>query len=551
MKYISKKEINKICSKHKIISKIIYQFLTIIVENNNKKYLSQKIKECKDLFKDINGCTLDNEQMEAILKEEDSTLVIAGAGSGKTITMIGKIKYLIEKQNISPSRILCLSFTNAITKDFEETVEKTLGVKMDVYTFHKLGMKVLNLNHIPINLCEENKLKESISKIVKKEEENLHKIFSKTVPKKEIENIIETFIHLYKANNQTPSIASIKEKIKNEKNSFMKKRNQILIEIIEETLKEYQAYLEEENKIDFNDMINQAATLIEEGYTYPEYDYIIVDEYQDTSYTRYRLLNAIKEKNNCPLLAVGDDWQSIYRFTGCNIEMFTNFNHYFKNSSISKIQTTYRNPQELITVAGNFIMKNKNQYKKQLKSNKHLEKPIKIFLTEEEFDIELLLEDIPYQNILLLSRNNKDFNFLKQKYSFSNNVFEYKNKKITCMTVHKSKGLQSEAVILINLKDDILGFPSKLTDDPILKYLQTATHFPYEEERRLFYVALTRTKNEIYLLSPRENKSIFVEEIIKNDKQNIEMIQKKYYCEHCHTKYSKKESCPFCKRKKI
>ena len=264
----------------------------------------------------------------------------------------------------------------------------------------------------------------------------------------------------------------------------------------------YQEELRSTNTLDFNDMIVKATKTVKET-KISNIKYIIVDEYQDTSYIRYLLIKEIKEKTKAKIICVGDDYQSIYRFTGCSLNMFINFKRYFKNSKILKIRKTYRNSQELINIAGSFIQKNKKQIYKKLKSNKHLNKPIKIMYGN---NLNNLICNVKEEKILILGRNNFDIN----KYNLiPRNDIKY-------MTIHKSKGLEEDAVIIINLKNDIIGIPSKIKDNKILDYVnRKICEYPYEEERRLYYVAMTRTKGNLYLLVDKNNPSIFIKEIIK------------------------------------
>ena len=174
-------------------------------------------------------------------------------------------------------------------------------------------------------------------------------------------------------------------------------------------------------------------------------------------------------------------------------------------------------------------MKNKNQIKKELHSNKHSYKPIKFVYYENQKDTFLKLLTYLAQNnkkkILVLGRNRKDiYSLLTPSITFQNNRYYYKNIEFQYMTVHQSKGLEEECVILIHLENSIMGFPNKLEEDNIFRLLQSSETFAYEEERRLFYVALTRTKNENYLLIPTENESIFVKELKRDFSEKIENI---------------------------
>ena len=134
-------------------------------------------------------------------------------------------------------------------------------------------------------------------------------------------------------------------------------------------------------------------------------------------------------------------------------------------------------------------------------------------------------------NLFILGRNNNDLYFLENdlNFEYKDNILIYKkypNIKMKYYTVHRSKGLECDRVIIINLENNILGFPNQMNDDFIFKYISKNDYFPFEEERRLFYVALTRTKNEAYLFVPKNNKSIFVEEIIKDNISKIEIIKR-------------------------
>lgn len=377
-------------------------------------------------------------------------------------------------------------------------------------------------------------------------EKNMYKL-------KNLIKLIKTFINLFKGNNfSLNKFDEIRKENSLEKNEFMKNRTELFINLIEDVYIIYENYLKKNNLIDFNDMINNAtAEVAKNGYD-KNFKYILVDEYQDTSLTRYMLLKEIKEKTNAKLVVVGDDWQSIYGFTGCDIDLFTNFDKYFDDPAICKIENTYRNSQELIDVSGNFILKNEKQIEKELtsKSPNQIKKPVKIY----EYDsnilkaplFEQILDEIAKSNlnnnILVLGRNRKDIlsitdnsdNFEVKGDVESGapvDIIYYKNPSLNIkyMTVHKSKGLEEENLILINLEDKYAGFPNKMEDDPILKYVmidREESETKYPEERRLFYVALTRTKNNVYLLTPEVKQSQFVEEIKEeSDKVKIETYE--------------------------
>ena len=464
-----------------------------------------------------------DEQKAAIDTRNCKLLVAAGAGSGKSLTMVGKIRYLIERKGIKEDEILCISFTRDASENLENNIKKNYNYNIKVYTFHKLALEFLKNKKYYIDsgtllryiideyfyfIMYDNDIKLKVKKLLNK----IDISYKNILKSKELENLktlILTFINLFKTNNYDISY-------------FLKvKGNKDLLTIIIDIYILYQEELKSTNTIDFNDMI-VLATLYVKNNDIKNYKYIIVDEYQDTSYIRYLFLKEIINKVGAKIICVGDDYQSIYRFNGCNLNMFLNFKKYFGYTKVLKINNTYRNSQQLINVAGSFIMKNKKQLYKKLRSSKSIDKPIKIMYGN---DLKKLLNKVieKYKNILILGRNNFDIN----KYFKLNedNYINYSGINIKYLTIHASKGLEEECVIIINLRDDILGIPNKIKDDRILKYVNNNEDiYPYEEERRLFYVALTRTKNEVYLLVDKQNPSVFIKELIKNSGKHIEYI---------------------------
>ena len=437
--------------------------------------------------------------------------------------MIGKIRYLIERKNIKEDEILCISFTRDASLNLENNIKKNYNYNIKVYTFHKLALEILKENKYKIAndillryIIDEYFYKAMYDKDIKlKIKKILGYIdipYKSLLNSKELENfkrLILTFINLFKTNNH---------KLKDFLNM---NGNKDILRIIIDIYLLYEDELDSTNSIDFNDMIVFATKYVKNK-GIKKYKYIIVDEYQDTSYVRYLLLKEIINKTGAKIICVGDDYQSIYRFNGCNLNMFLNFKKYFGYAKILKINNTYRNSQELINVAGKFIMKNKRQLYKKLRSNKRIDKPIKIMYGN---DLKKLLDKVlmVHKQILILGRNNFDIN----KYFKLNtdSSIHYNGVDIKYLTMHSSKGLEEEAVVIINLKDDELGIPSKMKDDKILKNVNSNVDiYPFEEERRLFYVGLTRTKSDVYLLVDKKCPSMFVKELIKDNNKYIEYI---------------------------
>lgn len=310
------------------------------------------------------------------------------------------------------------------------------------------------------------------------------------------------------------------------------------ISVISDIYLNYESKLREKNLIDFEDMINisyKVMPYIKEKNLGVDYKYIIIDEYQDVSMQRFNLTKRIEELFKSKIIAFGDDYQTIFGFSGSRIDLMTEFKNYLSDAKQIPIPNVYRSSQELIDVATKFINKNSKQIKKKLISNKRLINPIELYIYNDSNYINtninksIILSNIldkiylsnNKSNVLLLERYNNDIDTI-----LNNNLFIRKNHeniiykkhedmKIDYLTIHKSKGLEYDNCILINAIDDKYGFPSKIEDEEIIKLLKPKIeeNIFYPEERRLFYVAMTRTKNKLYILVPKSKTSSFIREI--------------------------------------
>jgi DNA helicase-4 len=316
-------------------------------------------------------------------------------------------------------------------------------------------------------------------------------------------------------------------------------RSRMFLDIVEEVYLHYQNTLRMNNQIDFSDMINDAEKILREmkqsDYK-PSYQYIIIDEFQDIARQRFNLTKSLVDVTGAKVVAVGDDWQSIYAFAGSDITLFQKFLELMGQGKEMQITHTYRNSQELIDIAGGFVQKNPSQIKKRLISPKHLENPIIVECYDDAKNyrlnwvskIEKVIGKIVDEygsstSILLIGRYNFDMYYLVKSEKFSEikgdrvKSHKYPKAKITFLTAHSSKGLGFDNVVLVNMLEAKFGFPSQIEDDPIIKLVTYSDNsLPYAEERRLFYVAMTRTKNRVYMITPRKRPSRFVVELIKD-----------------------------------
>ncbi|UCE16580.1 MAG: UvrD-helicase domain-containing protein [Candidatus Bathyarchaeota archaeon] len=306
---------------------------------------------------------------------------------------------------------------------------------------------------------------------------------------------------------------------------------------------DYEKELQKKKKIDFEDMINKAIKELhnDEDLYANVYDHILIDEYQDMSAQRYKLIKVLLERNTkCKLFCVGDDWQSIMGFAGSNLDLFVNFQKYFEDPAITKISTNYRSIKSIVDAGADIIKNNcNNQIPKVTRSHRKEVRIIKVFRSPHTKQYEdrypkQIAEDCASRiaeyiqkgyapiDILILSR----YNFLRTIEIFVEKAREreidiaYGNEfargdQVRLMTVHKSKGVEAKVVFILDFVKGPYGFPCEIEDSSIYAPAREDYHRRdhTEEERRLFYVALTRAKEDVIIYTWEQSKSEFLEEV--------------------------------------
>lgn len=335
--------------------------------------------------------------------------------------------------------------------------------------------------------------------------------------------LVVTFVTLIKSRCK-----SIHDVIR-EAQSIGDERNEFIIKkIFKPVYERYVETLKSLNQIDFTDAILQATDICH-SLNPMKFDYIIVDEFQDMSVDRYNFLKALRDGNPpAKLYCVGDDWQSIYRFSGSDMALFNRFADFFGYTDINKIETTYRFGEPLVSLSSKFIQRNWTQIKKNIHPYNPKTKTELHFCEYERANycnlIGQLVASIPLdKSIFLLGRYSFDDYYLSYRFKSSKdgNRFFYfiGNRKIEFLTVHKSKGLEADYVIILQCNKDTYGFPSLVGDDTVLNYVLTESdNYPFGEERRLFYVAITRAKIKTFVLYDSRFPSVFVDEFLYPEK---------------------------------
>ena len=366
------------------------------------------------------------------------------------------------------------------------------------------------------------------------EEEKYKRLFERnTTMEENIMNLFSSFIALMKSNGK--SFDSIMQAIidSGQSEEFCERCRFLMYEVIKPLYEEYGRALAEKKQRDFTDIILCAAKYCETGRYKPRFSYILVDEFQDISVDRYKFIVSLRKQN--PLTktyCVGDDWQSIYRFSGSDMNLFNHFEEHFGFTVKCKIETTYRFGNPLVERSSEFILKNPSQVQKSVKplSDKVSTKLsfIPFSRTSNELylnEIKKLIESIPAEeSVMLIARYNYEVkvfphNCVRQQSPTSKRAtVTFAGRTMQFMSVHAAKGLEADNVIILNCSQDGGGFPSRITDDPILGYvLSEIDTFEYSEERRLFYVAITRARKHTFVMYNENMPSVFVTEMTEND----------------------------------
>ena len=314
----------------------------------------------------------------------------------------------------------------------------------------------------------------------------------------------------------------------------------LFLKIFERVSAEWERRLRAGGYIDFEDMLRLAAEHIEAGRYESPFTVVLADEFQDSSRARLRLLQALTKADDAHLTVVGDDWQGINRFAGADLRVMSEFSAFFSYSTTLQLATTFRCPQALCDVTSEFVQANPRQLKKVVRSTSGYEnRPLQAYgftdPTKIEAHIEQQLEHMASllgqgklqagkggrTTVLFLGRYLNDQPKRLQRWAsrFAEQL------DVRFKTVHASKGLEAEYVYVLGLVEDRLGFPSQIEDDPVLQLAMPAAEtFAMAEERRLFYVALTRASRQVRLYTSLDKPSRFVTELVSQERLVVEAV---------------------------
>lgn len=686
----------------------------------NQQFVLKQLAEFQHFFDHVESQPLTKNQREACVKNEQYNLVLAGAGTGKTSTMIGRAGYLIKSAIATPSQVLMLAFGNDAAKEMSERINTKLGIDgFTVKTFHSLGKLIITQVEgiVPaINkMAEDDRLKTQFvdqqfqqlmqqthyqslvvqyflhfaypykdpfkfkslgacNKYIRDNElRTLQGELVKSYEECEIANFLfqQGITYQYEANyqvntsgpdfrayqpdfylpndgiyiehftidehNHTPAFIDETKYIEGmtwkrelhtkhqtpliETYSYQKRQGVLLKELeanlldlgvifeplpnstILKTLNEfgqvsafsrllaqllsllkfafvtvqdlvnkaaqhedhermlaaaqlfepiytaYQQHLTNTQTIDFDDMIGKAISYIESNRYQSNFTHILVDEFQDISVSRARMLKALlAQQPDSTLFCVGDDWQAIYQFTGSDVSITKQFEEHFGIAATSILDTTFRFNNKIGDVASGFVMQNPEQITKQIQSFHQVQQAAVSLLktANNNAGIEEALSLINAKvktivSVLILVRFSHDRPDIARLQN------HYPKLHLKVMTAHGSKGKEADYVIILGLQKGKFGFPSEKANHSLLDLLlPNVDSYAFAEERRLFYVALTRAKHHVYLVSDGNNASDFVRELINDDYDIIQQQSDKPHfqtkiadipCSQCETGY--------------
>ncbi|PPT84078.1 helicase IV [Xanthomonas arboricola pv. zantedeschiae] len=350
---------------------------------------------------------------------------------------------------------------------------------------------------------------------------------AKPMPDSDLVGLMRTFIAHAKSNCLT--LRDMNLRLNSLPEDHFKERHRRFLEIAGPVIEAWDDALAAEKSIDFEDMLNMAAALLEQGRYESPYDLVMADEFQDASRARARLCRALVGKPGKHLFAVGDDWQSINRFAGADVSVMTGFREWFGHGQVLKLEQTFRCPQALCDVSSRFITKNPAQMKKEVRSVTPPQGPVlQAYQVGNRDQIQdgvrqylatlhqqLLSGEAPPGktgpvSVFVLGRYKADRSAIPPDWK----TLFGQTMEVKFLTAHRSKGTEADYVVLPGMVSR--GFPSLRSDDPVLSLAMPAGEtYPLSEERRLFYVALTRARRTVAMFTVLGKQSPFLDELVK------------------------------------
>ena len=502
------------------------------IRQRNRAWTSKILKDYQEFFSTIETTPLNPSQCEAVVNGEDALLVLAGAGSGKTSVLVARAGWLLKRKLAQPDQILLLAFGRQAAEEMNDRIQTRLGESaIQARTFHALALHIIregsNKQPVISKLESDSKARQQLLIETWREQCNSKKAQASgwrqwlqdelewEIPEgpfwqddklaQRIASRMERWLGLMRMHGgaQAAMIADVAEE---QRDNFSKR-----VKLMAPLLKAWKSALKEEGAVDFSGLIHQAIAILDKGRFISPWKHILVDEFQDISPQRAALLTALRQQNKrTSLYAVGDDWQAIYRFSGAEMSLTTAFHHYFGDGDRCVLDTTYRFNDRIGEIANRFVQQNPHQLRKPLNSLSKGNKKSVTLLPHEQ--LEPLLDKLSGyaksdERVLLLAR----YHHLRPTV-LDKAKTRWPKLQLDFMTIHASKGQQADFVILLGLHQGRDGFPAEARESIMEQgLLPQPEDFPDAEERRLAYVAMTRARQQVWLMFDKDRPSVFVE----------------------------------------
>ncbi|MCG7536871.1 UvrD-helicase domain-containing protein [Pseudoalteromonas sp. OOF1S-7] len=490
-------------------------------------YIQAQLSRYASFFDTVCAQPLTQAQRRACVVQDERQLLLAGAGTGKTSVMVAKAAYLLHSQQVTAEQVLMLAYGKEAAAEMQQRLSHS-KVKVECATFHSLGLEIIaqaegrkpKLSALCQNdtaraqfiaetlasLCQDPLYLRDLLVLLKRQFAETEKCEKLVLASHAAQRLIRQFSEALSFYKQALFLGKVQS---------LSQEFELWNSCFRPVLTDYQLYLQKEQCIDFDDMITRAIEHVRSGQFRSPWQVVLVDEFQDISPLRAALLKALLGQNNSnALFAVGDDWQAIYRFSGGDISMTTHFAEHFGEATIQQLDMTFRYPQQLLDIASEFVCQNPNQLMKRVNSSKVATCPALIARPDDENALNIAIEgflDLTAEpcTVLLLARNHK---FLPTPEAVSRLSQCFPRAQITALTFHGAKGKEADFSILLGLHKD--SVPARQQSAAIIEaLLPEAESYPDAEERRLFYVALTRARKQVCLLVPDE-PSPFIEQTL-------------------------------------
>ncbi|WP_299997309.1 DNA helicase IV [uncultured Cedecea sp.] len=498
----------------------------------NETYTRQMREQYAAFFEHIESAPLNPAQAQAVVNDEDSLLVLAGAGSGKTSVLVARVGWLLQQAEVAQEQILMLAFGRKAALEMEQRLADRLNTdSLSVKTFHALALHIISEGSKKVPQvselegdtaarqqllidCWQQQCREKKA-MAKGWRQWLEDELNWSVPEGEywqdkklitrLAGKLDSWLSLIRmqGGSQAEMIATASEELK--------PRFTRGIKLMAPLLKCWKTTLRNAGEIDFSGLIHQAQNILDKGRFVSPWKHILVDEFQDISPQRAALLSALRKQNShTSLYAVGDDWQAIYRFAGAQTALTSEFVQHFNAAETCMLDTTYRFNSRIGEIANQWVQQNPWQQKKALNSLVKGDKQSVNLLVDDK--LESLLDKLsgyalPEQRILILAR----YRYLYPD-CLNNAATRWPKLNIDFMTIHASKGQEADYVIVLGLQAGKEGFPAEARESVFEQVLLPQPEdFPDAEERRLLYVALTRARQRVWLLFNKQQPSSFVE----------------------------------------